>query len=422
MIKYLSIVRDYIQKEYVFLQNISLMSIFGVVDLLLPLISFPYRASVLGPINFGILILIQSYIIYINLFIDQGFSISGTRRVSIVRKNILFLKKIYSSILILKFFIGTFVFSISLILFKLFNHDSEFYYYIILSGGVIFGQIFYAKWFFHGLNDFKTLVGINIFAKITFTILVFTQIKSTEDLKIALVVNSIGGFILGFASLLIMFTKYRFSVKWPGIKFLKMLFMESLSVFWSLSISNLYLNLTPILLNEYMGKTSVAFYGVSYKLIQVFKLSYTVMTQVTFPNISKQLKSNIHEGLKSTFFYIKITIILPLIITILVFLYSEFIIFYIFGEQYMGAVLYLKVLSFLPLICSISSLSINTLYGLKLDNNISKIFLIGLLLFLASFYILSHFQVPILLIIPIIITELYISFATLNKIYKLNNI
>ena len=379
----------------------------------------PYRATVLGSINFGTLLLVQIFFVYLCLIVDFGFNISGLRRVAKNKDKHKLLNKIYSSIILLKIILAIIVYFTAIIFFKFIYSDSNFLYYFNLSSGVLFGQIFFAKWFFQGLDDFKSLVIVSLTSKTIFTLLIFIILKSENDLDLALLIHSIGGILLGILSILVVHFKYKITFTFPGFTYMKNYFIDSARVFWSLLVSNFYLNLTPIFLDKFLGKSDVAFYGIADKLIQVMKMSYTVFTQVTFPTITSIISKNIKQGINYTIDSIKISIYLPMIIFVFVLMFSDNIILIIFGEQYLKASLYLKIMSVLPLICSVSSLSLNGLYGLKLDNYITKIFFIGLLIFLFSFYLLLKFKISILLILPIILTELFISVVTIRKLITL---
>jgi len=186
-------------------------------------------------------------------------------------------------------------------------------------------------------------------------------------------------------------------------------------------VSNFYLNLTPIFLDKFLGKSDVAFYGIADKLVQVMKMSYNVITQVTFPTISNLISKNIIEGVNYTITSIKISIVLPTLLFILTLFFGEYFIVIIFGNQYLGASIYLKIMSILPLICSLSSFSLNGLYSLKLDHYITKILGIGLFVFILSFFIMSKLNISIFLILPIILTELVISILAFRKLISFKN-
>ena len=410
------LIKSFYKRNTKILKNLSLMSVFSFADLVMPLISFPYRARVLGIDNFGTLILIQIFFVYLCLIIDFGFNISGLRLIAVNKENNEIISKTYSSIIIIKTLIGVFVYLIALQFFIYIYPDPNFVSYFNLSSGVLFGQIFFARWLFQGLDDFKSLVIISLISKSIFTILIFVLLKDENDLNTALIIHSIGGVLLGLFSVIIVFFKYKIKIVIPKFSYLINVWTDSSKVFWSLLISNFYLNLTPIFLDKFLGKSDVAFYGIADKLIQVMKMSYNVITQVTFPTISNLMSKNINDGVNYTINSIKISVILPTLLFILTLFYGEYFIVIIFGNQYLGASIYLKIMSILPLICSLSSFSLNGLYSLKLDHYITKILGIGLFVFILSFFIMSKLNISIFLIFPIILTELVISILAFRKL------
>ena len=83
--------------------NFMYLSILQGMNLLLPLITFPYLVRVLGIEKFGLIMFAQAFIVYFSMLADYGFNLSGIREVSSNRNNKNKLIKIFSSIMIARF-------------------------------------------------------------------------------------------------------------------------------------------------------------------------------------------------------------------------------------------------------------------------------------------------------------------------------
>ncbi len=84
------------------IQSITSLSILQVANYLFPLIVLPYVVRVLGPAKYGLINFAAAFIAYFNLMCDYGFDISGTKAISLVRKNKEILSRTFSEIIFIK--------------------------------------------------------------------------------------------------------------------------------------------------------------------------------------------------------------------------------------------------------------------------------------------------------------------------------
>ena len=111
--------------------NFMYLSILQGMNLLLPLITFPYLVRVLGIERFGLIMFAQAFIVYFSMLADYGFNLSGIREVSSNRNNKNKLIKIFSSIMIARFvlvLIGLIFLTIVVFSFEKFSQNWELYY------------------------------------------------------------------------------------------------------------------------------------------------------------------------------------------------------------------------------------------------------------------------------------------------------
>ena len=121
-------------------QNFLSLIFLQGANYVLPLLLLPYLVRVLGTEKYGLVMFAQSLILFLTVFVDYGFNISGTREISINRADRKAISNIFSAIMIVK--IGL-IATASLLLFVVvesfarFNSDAQVYY---LSFGVTIGQ------------------------------------------------------------------------------------------------------------------------------------------------------------------------------------------------------------------------------------------------------------------------------------------
>ena len=161
--------------------NFMYLSILQGMNLILPLITFPYLVRVLGIENFGLLMFAQAFIVYFTMIVDYGFNLSGIREVSSNRNNKNKLINIFSSIMIARFIlalVGLIFLTIIVFSFEKFSQNWELYY---LTFGIVIGTALFPTWFFQGMEKMKYITVLTVIAKLIFTLSIFLFVTTEKD-------------------------------------------------------------------------------------------------------------------------------------------------------------------------------------------------------------------------------------------------
>lgn len=155
-----------------------------IVVLLIPLITTPYLARVLGEEGNGRLSYSMSIVQYFILLANLGFNIYGQREISKFEDNIELRSKVLCEILIARF-ISTLVSSaIFLAIMFTFGFGDNYNVLIWLYGIQIFATVLDINFYYQGMEKFKSLAIRSLLLKLLGMIAIFVFVKKSTDLWI----------------------------------------------------------------------------------------------------------------------------------------------------------------------------------------------------------------------------------------------
>ena len=201
----------------VFGNFVSLSALQGV-NLILPLITFPYLVRVLGIDKYGLIIFAQAFISYFSLVADYGFNLSGTREISIYRKNNLKLTRTYNAILQARLslvLLGFIVMTVVVFSIPKFASDWKLYF---LTYGMVVGNALFPTWFFQGMEKMKYITVLSVISKSIFTLSILLIVNSPSDYLWVPLLNSLGYVFIGLIALVIINRQFKIEFKFQKIK------------------------------------------------------------------------------------------------------------------------------------------------------------------------------------------------------------
>lgn len=264
---------------------ISLLLI-QATNLLLPIITFPYLIRVVGKEKFGVVMFAQSICLLLYVFVDYGFSLSATRRISILKEKKDEINKTFSSVLFTKACLAIVIFLLYAIIIDQvprFSDDKEVFLWSYL---IIVGQAIFPDWFFQGIEKMKLMAVISFLAKALFTILIFIFILVKEDYIYIPIFQGIGYVLAALLSILISLKYVKLVM--PSFSLIKELLLESFSLFASNLAARVINNISIVLLGFLFNDTLVGIYSSMEKLITTTKGVFVSLYQALFPWLANQ--------------------------------------------------------------------------------------------------------------------------------------
>jgi len=150
------------------IENFSYLSILQILNLALPLITYPYLIKVLGADLYGMIIYSQVIISYFSIIINYGFEASATKDISVNRRNKIKISNIVSSVLEIKLFLWLISFIILLILIYLLPSFSNNKILYLFTFTLTFNEFLFPVWYFQGMEKMKFITLINGSVKVLF--------------------------------------------------------------------------------------------------------------------------------------------------------------------------------------------------------------------------------------------------------------
>lgn len=313
---------------------------YQIVLIIVPVITIPYVAKVLGTEGIGIYSFSESIIQYFILFGTFGQTLYASRQTAYVRDDFEQLSKTFWEIFWLKFSF-TIISLIIYLVFLAFSGISNKYIFLLQTINLL-GFAFDISWLFIGMEDFKKLALRGVSIKVIGLIFIFLLVKTTGDLwKYALIlifINVLSNLILWMYVLgHVKFIKINIKGILSHIKPAAPLFLTRIMIFS-------YAFLDKIILGTLSSFTQLGLYDISIKILSIITPLVTSLSTVMLPRIANIYSTGNEEQIKKyTVLSLKFMLFLafPLVATLIAM--SDNIVKWLFSEEFQHLSLLIKI-------------------------------------------------------------------------------
>lgn len=400
-------------------KNILALLMYQGSALLMPLITLPYIARVLGVVEFGRLGLCLAITQYFVLLVDYGFNLSVTAKVAKIQQDSYELTKVffttyYAKVLLL--IVGMVILCL-LSSFALIRDNIGLLACCYL---IVIGNFLFPLWFLQGIEQMEVIANTNLLARISSIPLILLFVHTSQDVyKVAL----IQGFTSLMAAILALIRVYRLKLLtihyMPRFAEVKATLQDSWHYFVSISSVSLYTNTNILILGLMANSTAVGYFAGVDKIKNAM-LSVTVpFTQAIYPKVIKLMQENEEQAFLFIAKYLIVFGLGSLIYSILIFLCAPLIVMILLGKEYINAIQDLQVLAFLPFL-----VVVNNFFGtqIMLSKNKQKAFMVitifGGLINVISLFLLAYNYGDLGASISILSTEFIITTVMYAYIHK----
>ncbi len=373
--------------KFNFLMNLILT----VSNVLFPLITFPYVARVLQPINNGKIAFCTSVISYFSMIALIGIPNYGIREVAKVRDDRDKLTKLVYELLLISLvmtIISITILVISIFIIPKFYQEKELFF--INAIGILLNTIG-VNWLYSGLEQYQYITIRSIIFKVISIIAMFLFVKEPSDYILygtITVLASGGSNIFNFFNMR-KFINFRVKEKLEIKKHMKPI----LIFFATVLATSIYVNLDTVMIGFINGNVEVGLYSTSLKIRSLVLSVITALGTVLMPRLSYYIKNNQKELFKETIVKcINFISLISFSICIFIVIYAKECILFIAGNDYLLAVSSLRIVIFTIVFVGFSNITgIQILTPLGLERKLFISIVYGAIID----FILNMFFIPL---------------------------
>ncbi|MBY8279683.1 oligosaccharide flippase family protein [Vibrio fluvialis] len=323
-------------------KNIFNLLILQGGNYILPLLTFPYLARVLGVETFGKFGLTFTIVQYAVMFIDFGFNLSASKKIA-VSKSTVEIKKIFYCTIFCKV-----VLIVLLLVFYFFTYvstNSENVALLLYTIPQILGAVIFPIWYFQGIEKLSKVTISTLLGRFLIYPLMFIFVNNEDDLWKAIFIQSSAFLLVSLIGLLLGLKDVGYKIYIPTGKEIKESLYDSFPLYTANLAMSLYTISTPIIITYMSNLYEVGLFNGADRIKAALLGLFLVLGNALYPRANKKYQISEKEGLK---FAKKILLYqgsLTLILSICIFFMSDIIVSFLLGGDFNEAAGVLKLLS-----------------------------------------------------------------------------
>lgn len=390
--------------------------------ILFPLVIIPYLLRVLGLTGFGVFTLIQTGILYFDLVITFGFSLTATQRIAKAAGDVAATQKIIAAVYYIKLLLFAVSFLAMLVCLLFIPYLQQNILLLLFSAVYLLGNLIFPDWYFQGIQQMKNCTLVTLISKLITLVLIIVLVKQPADISKAFFAMAAGNLLAGFVGVILLRNKIKFNFIVSDKNFIKELFKESGYVFTSIILVPLYSSVNIFILQAFTNPLVVGSYSVAVKIFSAVGMLASVINSTFFPYLSKLYAASVKAYTKTLGRILQGIAAVFLLLSVIEFFGAKFILTLLAGKnsgQDMSyATTILKVLSlalfFSPFVAFFFQQMIIQGQQKKSVRNI----LLAIIVNLVSAIILSYYFSGIGMAVNVILVYIFICFLNGNAVIK----
>ena len=332
-------------------------------------------AVYLGPNLFGVYNYVESF--YLIVF---GLSVFG---LDITLTKLLARKKNISSIIgngifVMLFFALAFII-ISFLAIHFFLNDDKYFLLLIVSLILLFNPIYVFEYYFISKNQIRISSYLKIISYIIKSALILYAVYFELSLIYFVLIIAFEVFLYSLL-IIIYFTFYPVKINFNiDKKLINEVVSSSSFIFLYSAGTIIYNRIDIIMIERFLSNSDLGYYSASFKLISFFYFIPSILSQTFFPKIVELANLNLNNSGSLSLMY-KLNVFSAIMIFFTMIVFGDYIIFYLFGEDFSKSIDILYILSFNIVLISMGGIYSKVLYSNNLEKRLFVKIIFGLII------------------------------------------
>ena len=385
------------------------LSLYGVqiAGYVLPLVTIPYLARVLGATGWGLLAFTQGFGSYWTVLGEYGFSLSATREVAYHRYNREKLTEILAGVLGAKLLLAAaslpFAFLAGLWIPAFHDHPDLLWagmFWAVAQGSNV-------MWFFQGFEQMRLVAALDISTRLLSTIAIFVFVRRPDEAWRVLLIQS-SGFLLSFAIGLAL--AYReLPVRLPTWSSSRQALRMGWGMFLFRGSVSLYSAGNAFILGLFVSPQFVGYYAGAEKISRAFQGLLTPVSQTLYPRLSHLVHRERDRAARLARIGVALMAGGGTTMGVVVFFMAPLLVRIILGKDFVLSVPVLRILSLLlPIVGVNIALGIQWMLPLGLERALNTITLLAGLINISLATALAYSYGGLAMAWSVVVAEMFV--------------
>lgn len=320
------------------INNSFYLFVFQALKIIFPLISLPYLTRVLSTSAYGVVSYTKTIMTYMQLFVDFGFLLSGTKDIVNAIRRKQKIQKVVEEAFTARIVLGITGFILTLLISLVLPIARNNLLFTLLSYIPVFLTIFLFDFYFRGIEKMQIITIRFAIMKIVSTLLLFIFVKNDSNL-ILIPIFDILSSLLAVVVVIRELRRSNISIRISNLKIALRKIHESFIFFLSNATSTSLNAIFSIIIGIFLTESDVAFWGITMQIIGTIQAFSAPISDSVFPEMVKTKNISLIKKI------LKYTTPIIAIGTIMVYVISPLIIKILGGDKYIPAITTLQIVS-----------------------------------------------------------------------------